>query len=76
MLSPQEVQEKTLEVSYPIVFLFYFPYQKKLNRKELQQDMEVKPEMELQNCYLLCMIFLSPQEVMKQIPLKLTSMKT
>ena len=76
MLSPQEVQEKTLEVSYPIVFLFYFPYQKKLNRKELQQDMEVKPEMELQNCYLLCMIFLSLLEMMKQIPLKLTSMKT
>ena len=76
MLLPQEVQEKTLEVSFPIVFLFYFLYQKKLNRKELQQDMEVKLEMELQNCYLLCMIFLSPLEMMKQIPLKLTSMKT
>ena len=76
MLLPQEVQEKTLEVSYPIAFLFYFLYQKKLNRKELQQDMEVKPEMELQNCYLLCMIFLSPLETMKQIPIKLTSMKT
>ena len=76
MLLPQEPQEKTLEVSFLIVFLFYFLYQKKLNRKELQQDMEMKLEMELQNCYLLCMIFLSPQEVMKQIPLKLTSMKT
>ena len=76
MLLPQEAQEKTLEVSFPIVFLFYFLYQKKLNRKELQQGMEVKLEMELQNCYLLCMIFLSPQEVMKQIPLRLTSLKT
>ena len=76
MLLPQEAQEKTLEVSFLIVFLFYFLYQKKLNRKELQQDMEAKPEMVLQNCYLQCMIFLSPQEMMKQIPLRLTSMKT